>query len=667
MRIYEVAKLLNISNKELLEILERHGMQAKSHMSTISQDDLDKLNVILKEKKQTPSKIAKDDTKPKRENQIEKSSQKVEKVEKIIEKKELKREPEDISRPAAQPPEFIVKPMTLGEIAEKINKPVSELIVSLLKQGVVCTKNQLLSEKLVEQLATSYGFSISYPKKEKEETKIAVIEQEEGFTERLPIVVVLGHVDHGKTTLLDFIRKTKVALKEKGGITQHLGAYEAETPQGNVICIDTPGHEAFSNIRGRGVKVADLAIIVVAADDSVMPQTVEAIKKAQDANIPIIVAINKMDKVDSSRLEVIRTDLARYNVLVEEWGGDVIAVPISAKTGDGVDRLLEMVVLQSQLMDLKADLERPASGFVLESRLEKGLGPVATIICQHGILHIGDYFAAGYSIGKATSIIDSYGKRIKKVGPSIPVQIAGFSELPHAGDFFEVISQEKYRKLKNSKDARVAYQAKYIVSDQAIKLIVKTDNSSSQEALLTSLNKLSSKMKKEIYIVHSGIGDITESDVVLATNTGAMIVGLHIKIESNAIQIAQKNIVRIMLFDIIYKLLEHIESIIKAEEPVKMVSKKIGEAVIRKVFQIKNIGVIAGAYVKDGRFAREGRIIAWRGKEKIGEGPIKSLEREKRSVKEVHAGFECAFLVEGIDDWQVDDRAECYINVPESK
>lgn len=652
MRVYEVAKLFNVSNKELLELLSKHDFEVKSHMSVVPDDAF---KVLEKELKKDELVVEKKATTAAPEKKSVAASTEKEKA--------IKEQPKKIKEkeePAIK--EFVVEPMTVGQVAEEVNVPASEIILTLLRQGIVCAKNQLLNEKTVENLARSYDLAIVYPEKEKKEEKIISVVQE-GAEERLPVVVVLGHVDHGKTTLLDFIRKARVAQKEKGGITQHLGAYEAETPYGNIVFIDTPGHEAFSNIRGRGVNVADLAVLVVAADDSVKPQTIEAINKIKAAGIPAIVAINKMDKADPSRVEVVRGDLARYELLPEEWGGDTVCVPISAKLGDGVDKLLEMVSLQAQLMDLKANMDRPAVGFVLESRLEKGRGPVATVICQHGILRIGDYFVAGHAFGKVSSLMNSYGRRISEVGPSVPVLVAGFSELAKAGDFFEVVTQEKFRKIKNSKDVRSTMLARGTVDEDAIRIIIKTDTSSTKEALLESIAKLADKAKKDIYIVHSGIGDIAESDITLATNTGAMIIGLHIKVDPNAVEGAQKNIIRIMRFDIIYKLLEYLEELIKKEEPVKLVSKKIGEAVVRKIFNIKNVGIIAGSYVKDGRFTRDGHVVAWRGKEKIGEGSIKSLQRDKKSVKEVHTGFEFAFLVEGID-WEIDDRAECFIEVP---
>lgn len=659
MRIYELAKLLNITNKELVDFLGKKGFTIKSHMSVASDEAIALAKSAFQKSEKKAIKSS--------EKTSEKTTQKPE-IKKVIDVSTQPESADKISKKITKPEESIeqakkllIEPMTVAQFAEKTGKPVSEVIMTLLRQGIVSPKNQIVSEKIIEQLAHLYDIPFVYPKESKKEEKKLGISQS-GTDSRLPIIVVLGHVDHGKTTLLDYIRKTRIAQKEKGGITQHLGAYQAETTHGNLVFIDTPGHEAFSNIRGRGVRVADLAILVVAADDSIMPQTIEAITKAKKAEIPIIVAVNKMDKVDPSRLEVIKSDLARYDLLPEEWGGETIVVPISAKYGDGVDKLLELVALQSQLMDLRTNIKEQASGFVLESKIQKGLGPVATVICQQGTLHIGDFFCAGYSLGKVSSLINSYGKRINEVGPSIPVQVSGFSELPHAGDHFEVISQEKYKKLKSAGTIRADLESKKGLEEDSIHIILKTDSTSSQEALLETIKKLSDKYPRSIYVVYSGIGDINESDVVLATNTNSIIVGLHIKVQPNAVAAAQKNLVHILRFDIIYKLLEHLEELVKQEEPAtKKVSKKIGEAVIRKVFHIKNVGVVAGAYCKEGIFSRNGTVIGLRGDQKIGEGRIKSLERDRKAVKEVHAGFEFAFLVDSIDDWQVDDRAECFI------
>ena len=482
---------------------------------------------------------------------------------------------------------------------------------------------------------------------------------------RSPVVVIIGHVDHGKTTLLDFIRKTKVAAKEQGGITQHLRAYQAETAQGNIVFLDTPGHAAFTKMRARGVKVADIAVLVVAADDGVMPQTVEAIKHAKAVNVPIIVAVNKIDKATPMQIEPVKRQLAQHDLVPEEWGGQTLFVPLSAKTGQGVDNLLEMIILQSQLMELTTDEAVPAKGFVLEARMEKGRGAVATVLCHEGTLAVGDYFIAGNSHGKVSSLMDSRECMLKKVAPSIPVQVAGFSVLPEAGDSFEVVSQERYKNVRSEKSVVHDVDISKFAQGESINLLIKVDTKSSKEALLGAIDQLPRAGEKSLHIVYAAVGDISESDVTLAAAaTQAIIYGFHVKPEANALVLAQKNNVTVKLFQIIYRLLDDVALLMKQEQAVKMVRTKIGEAVVRRVFETKNEGTIAGSYVKKGCFSRNGYVIAWRGKNKIGEGPIKSLQRDRKTVKEVHADFECAFIVDGFNDWQVDDRVECFLDMP---
>ncbi|MGB8468105.1 MAG: translation initiation factor IF-2 [Candidatus Babeliales bacterium] len=667
MRVYEIAKLLGVTNKDVLDFLTKKNISVKSHMSALSEDMVSLVEKEFAQEKETKTPMQKAASVAPESPVIISEKKNVSVVETPLAKEAAS------AASVATEKVIIVEPMTVGQLAEKIQKSATEVITLLLRNNIVCAKNQLLPESAIFLVAQQYGISTKRPEivssaalsAQAALTRPAMQKLKEGI-ERNPIVVILGHVDHGKTTLLDFIRKTKVAQKEKGGITQHLGAYNAVTPHGSIVFLDTPGHDAFSNIRGRGVNVADIAILVVAADDGIMPQTIDAIEKAKAAQLPVVVAINKVDKVDIGRIEAVKREFIRYDMLPEEWGGSVVFVPISAKTGAGVDALLEMIILQSQLMELRTENNKPAIGFILESKLEKGLGPVATVICQQGVLKTGDYFAVGYSCGKVISIINSAGKRLKEVGASVPVQLSGFAEMPAAGDYFQVITQEKYKAFKDSKPVIAAGQ-KQAFSPKAFKVVIKADTTSSKEAVIDSLQKVFKKMNREYSFIYEGVGDIVESDIVLAVNTGALVLGLHVKVEPNAQRIADKNMIKILRFDIIYKLIEEIELLVKIEEPVKMVMKKIGEAVVRKVFNIKNVGVIAGAYVRDGRFAREGKIIAWRGKERIGEGSIKSLERDRKAVKEVHAGFEFAFLVDAINNWELDDRAECYIEVPQAK
>ena len=653
MRIYEYAKKYKVTSKDLLEALKEQGFEVASHMSV-----LDEKALAFLDKKFTKEKPAKKAAAPK-------------KVAKNAGKKVIQREKKPVKDLPKKSEKLILRPMVLGDVAQELGRPATMVILTLLKWGVVCAKNQVLPEELVEKLAVHYEIPF-----EREPSKGAVelFEKEgeavgEDQQERLPVVVVMGHVDHGKTTLLDFIRKARVAAREKGGITQHLGAYEVETPHGGMVFLDTPGHEAFSKIRMRGARAADIGVLVVAADDSVMPQTVEVIEHAKSVGLPLVVAVNKVDKASSAQIEKVKQDLVRYNLLPEEWGGDVVCVPISAKLGQGIDHLLEMIILQSQMMDLKADKLADARGYVLEAKLEKGRGPVATLILQHGTVKVGDFFVCGKTFGKINSIVDSYGSRIKSAEPSIPVQVAGFAEIPEAGDFFEVVSQEEHKKARQGKREVKPLAAKMVsaAGKDSINLIVKADSDSSKEAILDAIEKASKGLEKGFNIIQASVGGISESDIDLAAISGSLIVGFHVKAESKAANLAQMLSVQVQLFDIIYKLVEFLQAYSESKKEIKKELKKIGEAVVLRVFNIKNIGTIAGCAVKDGRFSKDGSVIAYRRGRKIGEGKITSLQREKKIVKEVHAGFECAFLIDGFSDWEIDDTVECYLELPQDK
>lgn len=692
MRVYEFAKEHGLSSKELVTLLNKEGYEVSSHMAVLTDKALSFLENKYKKaeikpevKKEVVSEARPADAPAPKEIAKEPAKSSIQQ-EAVIAKEEKKviyaptpsspaleqKKSALVSAPVAQEKTLILKQYVLSDLATLLGKSSSDLILTLLKWGILSNKNLLLTDDLVERVARHYEIQlVKHVEQPKEEAKTfsSAIDKDQ-LKARLPVVVVMGHVDHGKTTLLDFIRKTRVAAKEKGGITQHLGAYEAKTAQGDLVFIDTPGHEAFSKIRVRGTKVADIVVLVVAADDGIMPQTIEALKHAQSMNVPIVVAINKIDKVEKARIDIVKRDLAtQHELLPEEWGGQTIYVPISAKTGLGVDKLLEMLVLQSQLMELQAQAAGSARGFVLESKLEKGRGPVATILTQHGVLKVGDYFVAGKTTGKVSSMVDSFGSRINESKPSHPVQVAGFNEMPEAGDSFEVVPKESYSKSKNIFEGQRSVNApqRMIQDENAIVLIVKTDTNSSKEALLESIAKISKKSEKGFMVLQSGIGNISESDVMLAADTGAKIITLHVKAESNAAALAGKLGVSIITFDIIYKLLEYLQEFSQSMAPIKMVRTKTGEAVVRKVFDIKNLGVIAGSYVKQGVFSRDGMVTIWRGSKRVGEGKINSLQRDKNTVKEVHAGYECAFMVENFSDWQIDDRVECYVERPEAK
>ncbi len=662
MRVYEFAKKYNVSSRDLLKQLSTAGFAVKSHMSVLEEKALDLLKKKYGDTKKKEAIKVEPNKAPKKAPQtIIPESKKMQ----PRERDKIKRlQKQDVTVESKEIPGLPLEPATPGSIANVIGVAANDIILLLLKWGVLSNKNQVLPVEMVQKIASHYDFPVAKASAKEMDIKKEIVESL-NLQERLPVVAVLGHVDHGKTTLLDHIRKTRVAEREKGGITQHLGAYEAKTGQGSIIFLDTPGHEAFSKIRERGAKVADIVVLVIAADDGIMPQTIEAIKHAKSINTTIIVAINKIDKVGKPQIENIKRQLSQYELLPEEWGGDVVIVGISAKEGTNIAQLLEMIILQSQLMELKADSKGIARGYVLESKLEKGRGPVATYLGQHGILKLGDYFLAGKTYGKVTSMVDSFGKRVKQANPSIPVLVAGFDALPEAGDHFKVVPKKMYLKARSRQGFKKASML-HLVEKDAISILIKTDSNSSEEALVDSLKKLNKKLPRHINIVASGIGDINESDVMLASDTGAMLLGLHVKTEANAITLAQRLKVDIKIYYIIYKLLEALEELSIRTKKVVMILNKIGEAEVRKVFDIKGIGIIAGCYVKDGRFSKDGIAQIWRGKDKIGEGKILSLQRDRKQVKEVHTGFECGFLVEGHTDWQEGDRVECSILVPES-
>jgi len=678
MRIYEFAQQKNVSSKEVIEKLQQNGFEAKSHMSIL--DDkaiafLEKAFVVLGKEKHkekdlltsaqpinSVEKKVLESLPQQQKKSVEKKATEVKSDSKKVEiKKTTKKE-----EPVVENIQLVIEQMNVGDFSVKTKKPVTDVIVTLLKWGILATRNQIISESVVKRLADHYEIVGVKPSVHKEDAaeKNKKIATNSILKSRPPVVVVVGHVDHGKTTLLDYIRKSRVALKEKGGITQHLGAYEAKTAHGSIVFLDTPGHEAFGKIRQRGIKVADLVILVVAADDGVMPQTIEAIKYAQSMEVPIVVAMNKIDRADSARIEVVKRQLNQYGITVEDWGGDIICVPISAKFGTGVDQLLDMLSLQAEIMELRAESNVAASGYILESSLEKGRGAVATVITQNGVLKIGDYFCCGKTTGHVSSLVNSYGQRVKEASPSLPVQVAGFDDRPEAGDFFEVITKDEYLKAKSSGGSNKSLAGSHYIHKDGINLIIKADNHSSLEAVVEGVEKLSKKLKKGFNLLRHTVGDVNEGDVEFAFNTGSRIVCFNTKVESNAAILADHKKILVSHFGIIYKLLEDLEALAEASKEIEMVRTKIGEALVLKVFDIKKIGVIAGSVVQDGRFTKDGSVVIWRGRNKIGEGKISSLQRDKKSVKEVFTGFEFAFMVQNFSDWMIDDRVECYIDVP---
>jgi len=592
------------------------------------------------------------------------------------------------SRPAAVRPQEAVRgpvtevtierTMAVFEVADLFNKSSGDLILILLKKGMACNRNHMLSVDQIREMGHHFGITVHVKKPVQPEAghglNAAAKPSAANGQTRWPIVVVMGHVDHGKTTLLDYIRKMNVAATEKGGITQHIRAWEVESTHGKIVFLDTPGHEAFSYLRQRGSKVTDVVVLVVAADDGVKPQTVEAIKHAKEAGVPIIVAINKIDRMQSpSALETVKRQLAQYELMPEEWGGSTIIVPISAKTGKGVEELLEMIVLQSQMMDLKADNQAAARAFVLESHIEKGFGPVATVVCKEGILKQGDYFVCGAVTGKVRILVNSLGKKVTQAYPSTPVQVVGFDTFVGVGDWLAVVPQQEYSRAKSRKgtESTVPLAAQAAVVQETpgkkqsgfINLIIKTDTRGSQEAVMDSVDKVIKKhkdIKCPVNIVTSAIGDITEGDIDLAKNTSALILGLHVRVEKNAQMLAKDYHVKVQTYQIIYELIDFVDQLIESKREVVTKWVKVGEATVKKVFDIKGIGIIAGCYMRDGVLARGDKVICERRSKQLGEGKVVTLQRERKTVKEVHAGYECGFTTEGFTEWQEGDTVLCF-------
>lgn len=557
--------------------------------------------------------------------------------------------------------DIVDKEILLGDLAQKLGRPSSELIVMLLKKGIVAHINKLLPRNLVALIVQGYGAKLVQDSKNTTNKGAVVkqsLDQEKVKQEkRDPVVVIVGHVDHGKTTLLDYIRKSKVALGEAGGITQHLGAYSVATKNGNVVFLDTPGHEAFSVMRERGVSVADVVALVVAADDGVKPQTIESIKAAQALNVSIIVVINKIDKVDSARIDVVKRELSQYGLLSDEWGGQTPYALISGKTGAGVDELLDLLALQADMLDLVTNVDVVARGYVLESQIQKGRGFVASLLLHCGTLKVGDFFICGKVDGKINSIVDSKGHSLQSVGPSQPVLISGFSDLPKAGDLLQVATQKEVKKHQEA----VAYSAQtkqlYDATQAAINVIVKVGSFSSKDAVVSSLQAISIKRALPIRVVLAGIGNITENDIVFAEQAKAIIYGLDVKIDRNAAIL--KSEVQIKIYNIIYQLLDDARQVVLKTQRVEYIETDLGKAKVKAVFKV-NSAMIAGAGVSEGVLKKGEHLAVYRNGKKIGEGVIKSLQKEKRAVDVAQEGFDCAFRLDSFDSWKIGDDVICF-------
>ena len=570
--------------------------------------------------------------------------------------------------------------MTIRELAEKMKMQPSVIVKKLFMDGIMVTVNHEIDFEKAQEIALDYDI-IAEP-----EEKIDVIEEllkeeeedESLLVSRPPVVCVMGHVDHGKTSLLDCIRNTHVTDREAGGITQHIGAYVVTINGQKITFLDTPGHEAFTAMRMRGANATDIAILVVAADDGVMPQTIEAINHAKAAGVEIIVAINKIDK-PSANVERVKQELSEYELIPEDWGGSTIFVPVSAHTGEGIDTLLEMILLTAEVEELKANPKRRARGLVIEAELDKGKGPVATILVQKGTLKVGDSIAAGACSGKVRAMMDDKGKRVKEAGPSTPVEILGLSDVPNAGEILVATENDKEAKSfaatfvsENKNRLLEETKAKMSLDDlfsqiqagnlKELPIIVKADVQGSVEAVKQSLVKLSNE-EVVVKVIHGGVGAITESDVSLASASNAIIIGFNVRPDATAKTIADQEGVDVRLYKVIYQAIEDVEAAMKGMLDPVYEEKVIGHVEVRQTFKASGVGTIAGGYVLDGIFQRNCKVRITRGEEQIYEGNLASLKRFKDDVKEVKAGYECGLVFEDFNDIQEEDKVEAYIMV----
>ena len=572
----------------------------------------------------------------------------------------------------------IPETLTLAELAEAMKLQPAALVKSLFMKGTMMTINAELTFEQAEEIALEFNYICE------KEVKVDVIEEllreeddpEETKVSRPPVVCVMGHVDHGKTSLLDAIRSTNVISREAGGITQHIGAYMVKCNGQDITFLDTPGHEAFTAMRMRGAQATDIAVLVVAADDGVMPQTIEAINHAKAAGVDIIVAVNKIDK-PTANIERVKQELSEYELIAEDWGGQTIFVPVSAKTHEGIDTLLEMILLDAELKDLKANPNRKARGLVIEAQLDKGRGPVATILVQKGTLHVGDNVAAGSCYGKVRAMIDDKGRRVKEATPSMPVEILGLNDVPNAGEIFVNTENEKEARsfaetfIKENREKLLADTKTQLTLDslnsqikegslKELNLIVKADVQGSVEAVKQSLLKLSNE-EVVVKIIHSGVGAINESDVSLASASNAIIIGFNIRPDAMAKSVAEREKVEIRLYCVIYQAIADVEAAMKGMLDPIYEEKVIGHAQVRQIFKASGVGNIAGSYVTDGMFQRGCKIRISREGEQIYEGSLASLKRFKDDVKEVKEGYECGLVFEKFNDIQIDDIVEAYI------
>lgn len=672
-RVYELAKELNVSSKDLINLLmEEFGVEVKNHMSVIEDEDATLIKELLGDNSESEGKKSLvDEYEEELAESLNKGVRKKKKTKKELEQEEVERNAE-----AACGVIEIGETITVKELCEKLGKPTNDVIKNLIFLGVMAGVNQEIDFSTAEKLCEKYEVLVE---KKEAETELEEFEEEvdvveENLVKRPPIVTIMGHVDHGKTSLLDAIRHAKVTASEAGGITQHIGAYTVSLNGEKITFLDTPGHEAFTAMRARGAQVTDIVILVVAADDGIMPQTKEAINHCKAADVPMIVAINKIDR-PGANVDRVKQELTEHGLVSEDWGGDTICVPVSAKTGENLESLLEMVLLTAEMQELQADPNRKAKGTVIEAKLDKGRGAVASLLIQNGTLNVGDSILVGSTYGRIRAMFDDIGKKIKSAGPSIPVEILGLSEVPAAGDRFIVCKDEKtarnmadLRKQKIKADShqasnRVSLEDLYSqIQEGKVKelaIVVKADVQGSVEAIRQSLEKLSTDDVK-VRVIHGAVGAITETDVTLAAASNALIIGFNVRPDGNATAQSEKESIEIKTYRIIYDAIEDVKSAMIGMLEPEYKEVVNGKAEVRMTYKISNVGTIAGCYVIDGKIVRNSEVRVIRDGIVIFESTLASLKRFKDDAKEVAKGYECGLSIEKFNDLKEGDIIESF-------
>lgn len=696
-RVYEYAKKNNLTSKDVINYLKEKDIEVSNHMSTVNENVVKILDDKFVQKKETKSlekKVTNTPNSKTTKNTDKKGSQQMtgktqqnrthqnKNRNQNRKRNHRGRNQQQAKRPVVDlTPEKITysSTQTVSSLASKLNKKEAEIIKKLMFLGVMATKNQDLDDDTVELICSEYGVAVEKEivLEDTDFDKYIVEEKPEDLVERPAVVTIMGHVDHGKTTTLDSIRETKVTAGEAGGITQHIGAYQVEVSGKKITFLDTPGHAAFTSMRSRGAQVTDIAILVVAADDGVMPQTVEAINHAKAAEVPIIIAVNKMDK-ESANPDRVMQELTEYEIIPEAWGGDTIFVNISAIKHDGIDELLEMVLLVAEVEELKANPKANASGTVIDAQLDKGKGSVATLLVQNGTLRVGESVVVGNTYGRVRAMVSDIGTKVNEAGPSTPIEITGLNDVPQAGDQFLVFSDEK--KARQIGEAR---QQQYIAENRGsqtkislddlfeqiklgdvkdLNIIIKADVQGSAEALSSSLQKIEVEGVK-IKIIHTGVGAITESDIILASASNAIVIGFNVRPDINAKNAAVTEQVDVRLHRVIYDAIEEIESAMKGLLDPEFEEKVIGQAEVRETFKVSKVGTIAGSYVTDGKITRDAGVRVIRDGVVLYEGEIDALRRFKDDVREVAQNYECGITIANFNDIKEGDIFEAFVMV----